>query len=405
VGAAYARAQHETPHGAGAGGDRQAEQRRWPRWPVFAGIALVMVIAGVAGYGAADFLKQRQQWQRTTASDVDNAGADLSLAVASMRKVSYEVTPKDLTTWLQHPHGYGSPVGLRVLSSDGDTVQVAGYRTWRDHIVKRNHTTRSCASIELKPGIQDPVTTTTTACPDTAPKTAPAPASGKGGELAGPVEKARTHREKGSATGLLAIAPPTKPVGDLHNESVSLMCAPGTTDIGTNDGYINGKKIPIRLCSVDDLPSTSETSTPGNRFFIKGASGHAVFNARVSGAIVALIKEAKADGLDLSANSSFRTMAQQQDTCDHDLSKGCPKGDYTLVAQPGYSNHQAGAAVDFKGTAVPGKDSCTAGRAKDPSSKVWQFLNKHALEFGFRQYAPESWHWDVMTDPDRCNPL
>lgn len=388
----------------------EAPEAPAPTWrgPV-AAIVVVALLAGALGYGAASFWQQRKHAQHTVQSDLSGVGQDLSVAVGSMRRASYEITEKDVEAWLRDPAAYGSDLRLAVLSADDETVTVAGYERWRwfDSHLGVTHTAHACARISLVPGDKAPVSWGAVDCPDgTAGDAPPAAGHARAGLLARTTERARVRRERsGASDALFTLPAPTKPVGDLTRSSVDLMCAPGTTDIGTNDAYISGRKIPIRLCSVDDLPSSSETSTPGNKFFLKGAAGHAIVNARVSGAIVALVKDAAAQGIRLKANSSFRTMAQQQDTCVHDLSGGCEKGDYTYVAQPGYSNHQAGAAVDFTGTSVAGKDVCDSTRAKDPKSRVWRFLNSDALRFGFRQYAPESWHWDVMSGADRCDPL
>lgn len=405
--------QRRDPAGPGEqrpGPAAQTPDRPAPTWrgPV-AAIVVVALLAGVLGYGAASFWQQRKHAQHTVQGDLSGVGQDLSVAVGSMRKAGYEITQKDLTAWLRRPAAYRSDLRLSVLSADDETVTVAGYEHWRwfDSRLGVTHTAHACAHISLVPGDKAPVSWGTVDCPDGTPGDAPpAAARGKAGLLARTAERARVRRERsGTSDALFTLPGPTRPVGDITRPSVDLMCAPGTTDIGTNDAYINGRKIPIRLCSVDDLPSSSETSTPGSKFFLKGAAGHAIVNARVSGAVVALVEDAAAHGIHLRANSSFRTMAQQQDTCAHDLSGGCQKGDYTYVAQPGYSNHQAGAAVDFTGTSVSGKDVCDSTRAKDPKSRVWRFLNSDALRFGFRQYAPESWHWDVMSGADRCDPL
>jgi hypothetical protein len=58
--------------------------------------------------------------------------------------------------------------------------------------------------------------------------------------------------------------------------------------------------------------------------------------------------------------------------------------------------------IDLIGTYVRGKQSCRRGRALDPASEVWAFMEKYARDFGFRQYAAESWHWDASDREDRC---
>ena len=74
-----------------------------------------------------------------------------------------------------------------------------------------------------------------------------------------------------------------------------------------------------------------------------------------------------------------------------------------LVAPPGQSPHQMGLAIDFSG--ISGKD----GSAQDCSVRVkavgnpsWEWLEKNAARFGFRQYSAEAWHWDPLNKSSRC---
>ncbi|UMG91846.1 D-alanyl-D-alanine carboxypeptidase family protein [Nocardioides sp. TF02-7] len=213
------------------------------------------------------------------------------------------------------------------------------------------------------------------------------------------VERARWDAPPGSAVTLTPRPVPTRPVGDLRADSTALRCAPGTRDVGVRAGYVDGRRVAVRLCAVPHLPSSGAESTASSRYHVPGARGRAVVNARISGAVRALVEAARREGLRLSANSSFRTMRHQRDLCRED--PGCRRGDHTLVAPPGHSQHQLGVAVDFSGTRVTGGRSCDR-RAEDPASRVWRFLRRHAARFGFRQYAAESWHWDALSAPGRC---
>ena len=150
---------------------------------------------------------------------------------------------------------------------------------------------------------------------------------------------------------------------DLYKDSSHIACAEGTKDAGVQDGYTDGKKVRIRTCAVSNLPGTGQESV----------NGQTVVNSRVSGAIYAMTEAAKKDGVNLATASAFRTMANQQ-------SLWVQFGqDPNRVARPGYSNHQMGLALDLN----------TDGH----SGAVWNWLDKNASKFGYKNYPAEAWHW------------
>ncbi|MEW1641915.1 D-alanyl-D-alanine carboxypeptidase family protein [Streptomyces sp. NPDC091219] len=184
----------------------------------------------------------------------------------------------------------------------------------------------------------------------------------------------------------------TTPIAPLYNDSRNVPCASGTRDLGVADGYHNSARVLIRLCAVTGLRSTSDESGNTN-YRVPGANGEAVVNSRVSGAVAAMLRSAKASGLTLSASSAFRTMAHQQALCN--ANSLCRQGNYTRVARPGTSNHQMGLAIDFAG--IDSSAGCTNG-----SGPTWTWLRANAARFGFHQYRNEHWHWDVLSDSTRC---
>lgn len=189
------------------------------------------------------------------------------------------------------------------------------------------------------------------------------------------------------------------PIGELFSDSDGVPCASGTADVGISTGYHDGRPFRIRLCAVLNLPNHGDESTPGSAFYVPGANGRALVNSRVSGAVSALVDEAKADGETLRANSSFRSNQSQQKLCNGDAQ--CRAGNYGNVARPKYSNHQMGLAVDFAGPTAKGGYVCST-RAKAPSDPVWSWLVGNAGKYGYRQYAHESWHWDPTSANDMC---
>ena len=402
------------PQGFGPGrfGPEPPKKRRWPKVVVS---LLVLALVGVGGYGAYDFYDQMQKWEQTTTDDLNGVGSDLSVAVASLRSVGWEVTAADIGTWLEQPGAYGDGLRLRTLQADeaGNSFEVAGYRTWQDTYAKRDHTTVVCANITLATGTQKPLSESITTCPEDVPKTAPdagqtdadTNAGGVTGHLAELAVQASEQRAAGATEGkLLEVAAPTRPVGNVRADSTALVCSPGTKDLGEGEGYDEGRLIPVRLCAVEGLPNTGTESTKGDPYYIDGSDGLTVVNARISGAAAALVKRASKQGVDLVAGSSFRTMKKQKALCQEDVTGGCPAGDYTLTAQPGHSSHQLGIAIDFEQPSATGGKTC-ATRASEPASAVWRFLNKNALNFGLKQYSAEAWHWDAYGGKDRCAPM
>jgi hypothetical protein len=185
--------------------------------------------------------------------------------------------------------------------------------------------------------------------------------------------------------------PADQPIGNMSDPSENVACDPRTTDLGVHDGYTNGSKLSIRLCALPNLPSSGATSTPNSGFYIEGANQHAIVNSRVSGAFYSLVEAAKTSGINLTSNSSFRSMAQQE-------SLWASNPNPTFVAKPGYSNHQLGIAIDFD---IPGSttssSSCVTinGICTPPNDQSghYAWLTANAPSFGIHQYKNEFWHF------------
>jgi hypothetical protein len=173
-------------------------------------------------------------------------------------------------------------------------------------------------------------------------------------------------------------------VGDPYTDSSDVPCAEGTTEVGQEEGWISGESFPITLCSLPNLPSSGSTD-----------NGYARVNSRVSGAWFNLVNDAAEEGINFSAVSSFRTMAHQQSLWNSNP-------DPTWVARPGYSSHQAGVAIDFADMSARGGSSCES-RAEMRDNPAWLWLYNNAETYGFKQYAPEAWHWDALPEAStRC---
>lgn len=152
---------------------------------------------------------------------------------------------------------------------------------------------------------------------------------------------------------------------NLDKDSTHVACAPGTKEIRNDTGYRQGKAVPIKLCEVTNLPQSQGFGSH---------NGHASINSRASGAVYAMVAAAKQDGVNMSAVSTFRTMADQRSLCPCDGSS---------VAIPGYSNHQLGVAIDFGGS----------GELMDKGNPMWKWLSNNASKFDYKPYTREDWHW------------
>jgi len=156
----------------------------------------------------------------------------------------------------------------------------------------------------------------------------------------------------------------------VYEDSTTIECAAGTDDAGNSVGYRNGSPINIRLCSI---PNTTDDSHGG---------GPLKVNSRISGATLELTKSLAASRGETSLRvaDGFRTMEEQQQALDE---YGPDR-----AAQPGYSNHQMGLAIDFQLGSNNG--------AERPGDPVYDWLVANAKGFGFGKIAGESWHWQAL---------
>lgn len=153
--------------------------------------------------------------------------------------------------------------------------------------------------------------------------------------------------------------------GQGEGDSSATTCAAGK-DLGTADGYKNGKKTIIRICNVQGI----------------------VVNAQISGNLDKLLNAAHGAGVPMSGGG-FRTMEEQ---IAARRNNNCPNI-YTApasscsppTAQPGFSNHQMGLAIDF----TAGGSIISGGSAQ------FRWLKAHAATYGLKNLPSESWHWSV----------
>lgn len=149
------------------------------------------------------------------------------------------------------------------------------------------------------------------------------------------------------------------------NKKLAILALAGVTLIGAGVsaakrviGYVHGRKI-----DLDVAPLEGQI----DQWLRRDAA--AAFNA--------MFRAAKAAGVVLFVESSFRTMTSQEDLYAKYLD-----GTGNLAAEPGWSTHQAGLSADIS--------TFNRGRA----SPSYQWLAANAARFGFVNDVPsEPWHW------------
>lgn len=121
-------------------------------------------------------------------------------------------------------------------------------------------------------------------------------------------------------------------------------------------GHVAGRAVRLELASI------------GGGHYLR-VDAAAAFNKMAAAA--------EADGVPLEKNSSFRTFEEQQQLKLEQLD-----GKRTdPVAEPGYSNHEGGVAVDIS--------------TKRGTNAQYVWLRANAHRFGFRQtISSEPWHWE-----------
>lgn len=154
-----------------------------------------------------------------------------------------------------------------------------------------------------------------------------------------------------------ALLPSWFPGSPAPEEAAEPAAAPtfnfGASKMAT--GYRNGQPFSLELVTVE--------------------GGHALAAAPAA-AFLAMRAAALAEGVVLSVTTAFRDMAYQQT-----LYARYVAGTGSLAAKPGYSNHQAGTALDL----ATARGTNTA----------YHWLVKNAARFGWkRTVSSEPWHWE-----------
>jgi hypothetical protein len=123
-------------------------------------------------------------------------------------------------------------------------------------------------------------------------------------------------------------------------------------------GYRGGRPLTVRVVEIDGRDVEVTTA----------------------GAFRAMHRAAAAAGVTLQIASGFRTHERQAE-----LYRAWRRGLGNRAARPGYSNHQAGRALDI-----------------DLDEPTYAWLQTHARAYGFhRTVRGEPWHWEYLGAPAR----
>lgn len=143
-----------------------------------------------------------------------------------------------------------------------------------------------------------------------------------------------------------------------YRQRAAAMAAAGGVPAG-NAGQVTGY--------VRGQPQTFNVSSVGNG---------EVLRSDAAAAFLAMQRDARAAGINISAGSGFRTNEEQIE-----LYRRYMNGTGNEAARPGYSNHQGGVAMDIKGVGSYG-------------SAAYKWLKANAGRYGFvDDVGGEYWHW------------
>jgi hypothetical protein len=169
-------------------------------------------------------------------------------------------------------------------------------------------------------------------------------------------------------------------IANINEPSDNIKCADGTKDLGVKIAKRGENDVKIRLCAIPDLPCGGMECRAGNKYSVEGADGKTIVNSRTSLAWLKLVQAAKADGLNMYANSAYRSNQHQAD-----LYAAFQRGTGNTAAKPGFSNHEMGNAIDFGNANF---------NSIDYNDKWYNWLKTHAIKYGMKALVDgEAWHW------------
>ncbi len=125
-------------------------------------------------------------------------------------------------------------------------------------------------------------------------------------------------------------------------------------DHGVQDGYREGRKIPVHIVSFKDYPNLK-------------------VNVRIARVVHLMLQDMESRGFKPSWNSSFRTFDEQRAEYEKDNNNAVPAG---------WSNHQLGLAIDWQTKNNDGSDT-----------PVYKYMTNKSSNPAFLVNQGERWHW------------
>jgi hypothetical protein len=189
------------------------------------------------------------------------------------------------------------------------------------------------------------------------------------------------HRPVRAGTPAALFFPTVKPVRDIRRYSALLAlllagCGQGLDEGDEVEPTLNFTSREQGLVTCSTRQDTGYRSGASFTITVVTADGKPV-ELDTANAYAVMQDEAARAGVSLVVVSGFRTMSEQQYL--YACYVNCNCNSCNLAAQPGYSNHQSGHALDLN-TSAPG---------------VLTWLNANAGRFGFARTVPsEAWHWE-----------
>ena len=120
--------------------------------------------------------------------------------------------------------------------------------------------------------------------------------------------------------------------------------------------------------------------------------------------MMAMLEQARQDGIDLKAESAYRSMSYQARIFMRMIKRGRTFDDIVrYVAPPGYSQHMLGTAIDFY-----------PSNWEFAETAQYRWLQENGAQFGFeetysrnnRYRMPwEAWHWNYIGKPDAVDQM
>lgn len=164
-------------------------------------------------------------------------------------------------------------------------------------------------------------------------------------------------------------APVKRTTGGGASGGGSGECAAGMTKVEDTQTYVKGVPTDSTICSYDKFPSTGSED-----------GGVARFSADVSAKVKEMVDAAAAGGVQLQASSTFRSNAKQEQIYNCFANNVCEPGEsYPDAAEPGFSNHQSGSALDFSN-----------------GSPSWNWMKSNADGYGFKWFGGgDPIHWST----------